>query len=254
MTFEENRKGLVRLFGILIVTTALAGCGGASSNSATNPATSSSASTDSPTVALSATYYTVVPASSAIITLYRTGSSAGTATAGYSTIDGTAVAGTDYVATSGNVTWQAEDTSAKTVLVPVASTASGKSFTISLTSVEGAAALGNPDYAIVNVTNVVAGTPAGSSSGGSTGSGTVSLSWTAPTENANGTALTNLAGYNIYYGTSTSAMTSRISISTVGVQSYMVDNLSSGNWYFALTSVNSAGVESGLSGTVEATL
>lgn len=76
----------------------------------------------------------------------------------------------------------------------------------------------------------------------------------APTENANGTALTDLAGYHIYYGASTGAMTNRISINTVGIQTYVIQNMTSGNWYFAITSVNTAGVESVLSSTVEATL
>jgi hypothetical protein len=80
------------------------------------------------------------------------------------------------------------------------------------------------------------------------------LSWRAPTDNTNGTALTNLAGYNIYYGTSASAMSTKISITTVGLMDYVVGNLAHGTWYFAITSVNSTGEESALSGTVSATL
>jgi len=40
----------------------------------------------------------------------------------------------------------------------------------------------------------------------------VSLSWTAPTQNANGTTLTDLAGYYIYYGTSANRMTQSVKI------------------------------------------
>jgi hypothetical protein len=49
-------------------------------------------------------------------------------------------------------------------------------------------------------------------------------------------------------------MTNKISVNTVGVLTYVISDLSSGNWYFAVTSVNSAGVESSLSGTVETSL
>jgi hypothetical protein len=76
----------------------------------------------------------------------------------------------------------------------------------------------------------------------------------AASENTDGSALTDLAGYNIYYGSSTAAMTTKISIKTVGVQDYVISELASGNWYFALTAVNSAGMESVASNTVETTL
>jgi hypothetical protein len=66
--------------------------------------------------------------------------------------------------------------------------------------------------------------------------------------------LTNLLGYNIYYGTSSGAMTSKIAISTVGITNYVIQNMNSGTWYFAMTSVNSDGTESPLTGTVQATL
>jgi hypothetical protein len=77
----------------------------------------------------------------------------------------------------------------------------------------------------------------------------VTLSWAAPNENTDGTALTNLAGYVIYYGTIASAMTNKINITTVGVQTYVITDLSSGQWYFTINAVNAAGVESGSAGT-----
>jgi hypothetical protein len=82
----------------------------------------------------------------------------------------------------------------------------------------------------------------------------VTLTWTVPTENTNGTALTNLVGYDIYYGTSASALTQEISINTVGSSSYVISNLSSGTWYFQIVAVNGAGVQSSPSGTVSASI
>ena len=103
----------------------------------------------------------------------------------------------------------------------------------------------------------VASTPvssSGSSSGATTSSTNVTLSWSAPTENTNGSALTNLAGYIIYYGTSASAMTQTIDINTVGMLTYVVDNLSAGSWYFQIVAVNSAGEQSTPSATVNASI
>ncbi len=82
----------------------------------------------------------------------------------------------------------------------------------------------------------------------------VTLSWSAPTENTNGSALTNLTGYIIYYGTSASAMTQTIDINTVGMLTYVVDNLSAGTWYFQIVAVNAAGVQSNPSVTVSASI
>lgn len=77
--------------------------------------------------------------------------------------------------------------------------------------------------------------------------GSATLSWSAPTQNTDGSALTNLAGYRIYYGTNANSLTQTVSINTVGVTNYVVGNLSAGTWYFAMRSVNAAGVESDMS-------
>ena len=66
--------------------------------------------------------------------------------------------------------------------------------------------------------------------------------------------MTNLAGYIIYYGTSASAMTQTIDINTVGMLTYVVGDLSAGNWYFQIVAVNAAGVESSPSATVNASI
>lgn len=77
-----------------------------------------------------------------------------------------------------------------------------------------------------------------------TANGSASLSWTPPTTNTNGSSLSNLAGYRIYYGTSSSAMTRTIQVSNPGVASYVVGNLTPATWYFTVRAYNSAGVES----------
>lgn len=85
-------------------------------------------------------------------------------------------------------------------------------------------------------------------------SGTASLSWTPPTRNTNGTSLTNLAGYRIYYGTSSSALTSQIQIANAGMASYVVQSLPKGTYYFGVRAYNSSGTESSLSNLASKTI
>ena len=77
--------------------------------------------------------------------------------------------------------------------------------------------------------------------------GTATLDWTAVTQNMNGTTLTNLAGYNIHYGTSAGNMSQTIQVSNPSLTAYVVTNLSSGAWYFAVAAYTSGGVEGVLS-------
>jgi len=98
--------------------------------------------------------------------------------------------------------------------------------------------------------------PTTAQSAASNGSGNTSatLSWEAPTTNTNGTALTNLAGYRIYYGSSATDLSQKVQLNGVGVQTYVFDNLQAGTWYFAVMAVTSAGVESALSNKVSTTI
>jgi hypothetical protein len=240
---------LARILFVFAYAMIVSGCGGVDvTQSAVSPASSStpiSTSTSSSAaglIALSSGSYNVSAAGTAVLTIYRTGSSAGVTTVGYSTVDGTATAGADYVATEGSVTWQDGDVTAKTVAVAVNSQASGKSFGFELTSVEGTANFGSPAAATIYVLNAAAATAS------------VTLSWTAPTDNTNGTALTNLAGFDIYYGTAANALTQKISIGSVGVLNYVISDLTAGTWYFEVIAVNSAGTQSGPSSTVSATI
>jgi len=85
-------------------------------------------------------------------------------------------------------------------------------------------------------------------------SGIATLSWQAPTTDTNGAPLTDLAGYRIYYGTSATDLTDTIQLTSVGLQTYVIQNLASGTWYFAVTAVASTGVESALSDVVSKTI
>jgi hypothetical protein len=80
--------------------------------------------------------------------------------------------------------------------------------------------------------------------------GVVTLDWQPPTENSDGSALTNLAGYTVYYGTSPDDLSKSVKVSNPGLTAYSVTGLSSGTWYFAVTSYSADGVESTRTSTV----
>ena len=76
------------------------------------------------------------------------------------------------------------------------------------------------------------------------------LSWSKPTQNADGTPLTNLAGYIVRYGTNVGALTEQISVSSPNTTQLEIDDLSPGNWYFEVAAVNTADTESAFSSAV----
>ena len=77
--------------------------------------------------------------------------------------------------------------------------------------------------------------------------GSVTLSWTPPTQNEDGTPLMDLAGYNIYWGTTAGSYPDSVRLDNPGLSAYVVDNLVPGTYEFVATSFNESGVESAYS-------
>ena len=98
----------------------------------------------------------------------------GAVSVSYATAAGTAVAGTDFTATSGTLTWAANESASKSVTVPISNAtpfSGSKSFTIALSGATGGATIGSP------ATTTVAINGSGSDGGGgTTGSDKFSLS------------------------------------------------------------------------------
>lgn len=79
------------------------------------------------------------------------------------------------------------------------------------------------------------------------------ISWTPPTTNVDGTALTDLAGYKVYYGTS--ELTYDSSLDAGNVSTYTVTNLTENiTYFFAVTAYDTAGNESNHSNEVKKTI
>jgi Fibronectin type III domain len=77
------------------------------------------------------------------------------------------------------------------------------------------------------------------------------LKWVAPTAHTDGSPLADLAGYNIYYGTDSSALTQTIQVANTAALGYVISGLAKGTtWYFAVTSYTAAGVESAFSAVI----
>jgi hypothetical protein len=118
------------------------------------------------------------------------------------------------------------------------------------------------------VTPAATATSISTSSGSSSGSGgtgstpppppppssSVTLAWVAPTTLTSGAALTDLAGYRLYYGTSPDSLDHALVITDPSVTSVVITALTPGVWYFAASAFDTSGLESSLSNVAQTTI
>jgi len=83
--------------------------------------------------------------------------------------------------------------------------------------------------------------------------GSVTLNWTAPTENTDGSTLLDLEKYRIYWGTESGNYTNSVTINA-GTTTYIVENLAAGTYEFVATAINFAGIESTYSNPIVKTV
>jgi hypothetical protein len=74
--------------------------------------------------------------------------------------------------------------------------------------------------------------------------GSATLTWEAPQDNTNGSPLTDLSGYTIYYGTNSAELTQTVKITNPTQTSYVINNLSAGTYYFSVAADASDGTQS----------
>ena len=82
--------------------------------------------------------------------------------------------------------------------------------------------------------------PTAAPAGVAQGKGTVTLSWTPPTENDDGTAL-QLTSYRIYWGSTRGNYPHMVTINNPGLSRYVVEQLTPSTWYFVVTAVSADG-------------
>ena len=79
------------------------------------------------------------------------------------------------------------------------------------------------------------------------GTSSLTLSWTPPTQNEDGSPLTNLAGYRIRFGMQSGNYTSTINLDNPGLTSYVLNGLAAGTYYIVISAYNQNDVESSYS-------
>ncbi len=118
---------------------------------------------------------------------------------------------------------------------------------ISVSVTDGTSTVSLPAFTIIVTGN-------GGSTGATAGTGTATLSWIKPTQNADGTALVDLAGFVVKYGTSASDLALRVAVNDPAMTRYTLQSLGKGTWYFAVAAYTVNGVESDVSPVVSKTI
>jgi hypothetical protein len=98
-------------------------------------------------------YSTVEGIGNLVVQVNRVDGATGTVTVDYATMDGTAVAGSDYTATSGTLTFNQGDI-AKAILIPIANDnviEAAETFSVKLSNATGNATIPNPQPAVVTI-------------------------------------------------------------------------------------------------------
>ena len=80
------------------------------------------------------------------------------------------------------------------------------------------------------------------------------VSWSVPLLNTDGTSLTGVTGYRIYYGPSPANLPDSILVPGAGSTSHVISGLTQGTYYFAVATLNSVGVASDLSNAASKTV
>ena len=80
--------------------------------------------------------------------------------------------------------------------------------------------------------------------------GSATVSWSAPSTNADGSTLTDLAGFRVHYGTASQSYSNVVEINDDAETSVLIDELEPGTYFFAVTALDLTGNESALSAEV----
>ena len=80
-----------------------------------------------------------------------------------------------------------------------------------------------------------------------TATGSATLTWNPPTTNTDGSTLTDLTGYKIYWGTTQGSYPNSVTVNSPGISSYVVTNLVASTYFFVVTSLSASGGESAYS-------
>jgi hypothetical protein len=213
------------LSALLIAASLLAGCGGASA----------------PVTPASVANATATPSSPAGTPVELTGTPAASVTAGQNyAFQPTVTQGTGTVTfqIQGKPTWATFNNSTGALTGTPTSANEGTDGGITITGTNGSSSSSIGPFTISVQALPTPPPPI---------TGSVTLVWTTPTQNTDGTPIVGLTGYHIHYGTSASALTTTITITDATQTSYVVSGLAHGTYFFAVDAYDAAGDDSSLS-------
>jgi hypothetical protein len=145
---------------------------------------------------------------------------------------------------SGQPRWAAFSTTSGTLSGTPAAQDVGTGGPIQITVSDGNSTSALPSFAIA---------VAAAGAGPSPALANATISWISPTQNTDGSGVGPLSGYKIYYGTASQQYTTTITVSNAGLTTYVIDGLNLGTtYYFVVTAVTAAGIESVFSPEVAA--
>jgi hypothetical protein len=222
MRTKNNRVFLPRLAVLLAVTLLAAGCNDDVPVSTTSTASTSSAPSGSSPPAAS---------------VQLSGTPAASVTAGnaYSFKPTVAAGGTVTFSVHGQPAWMTFDSSTGALTGTPTTSQEGSTGQITITGSNGtsSASIGPFTVQVNAPPKAPAATP-----------GSAALSWIAPTHNTDGSLITDLSGYHIYYGTEADALTTMITVDGGASTTYTVNGLSAGTYFFSVVAYNAEGMDS----------
>jgi hypothetical protein len=177
-----------------------------------------------------------------LMVMVQRADSAGSAWVNFEYVAGSALPGADYAENPGRLDFADGETAA---YIDVTSLQDGavegvETFELHLTDTSANAYLNMNSVATVSITDDDEAAP--TEPPPTVGSAT--LRWTPPVEREDGSVLDNLAGYRINYGTNQNDLSTAVVIDNPGIDTYVVENLGAGTWYFAVTAFDADGRES----------
>ena len=224
-----RRSGLLALMMTSVITT---GCGGGGGGGGGASASASSGSGSTGTGANSAPTISGTPATQASI------NSAYSMAPQASDADGDTLAFT----IQNKPDWAQFNTA--TGQLTGTPSAANTTANIVITVSDGRASASLPAFSIT-----VGSSPSTTPTVGPSGPG-VALSWDVPTRTEEGETLQNLAGYRIHFGTNENALVNSIEVQSAGQNTFTVQNLPRGTYFFAVRAFTSSGEESKLSNVI----
>lgn len=154
---------------------------------------------------------------------------------------------------------QASDPEGQSLTFSIANRPAWASFntaTGELSGTPGPANLGQTSNIVISVSDgqASASLPAFSITVADVQMGSATLRWTPPTLNEDGSPLTDLSGYRVYYGTNSTNLNTTLELPNPGLTTAVVENLAPATWYFTVRAYNDANVESASSNIASKTI